>query len=62
MSIIDWQFSTKINNYFTLLLNLETWQPFVHLFEKCLALSMLTHYKKPLVYQQIFNVSKKNGK
>jgi hypothetical protein len=47
----------EINNYFTLLINLEMWQPFVHLFFKILTRFTFRGVEKVLVYQKIINVS-----
>jgi len=47
----------KINIFFTLFINLEMWQPFVHLFLKILVLFMFRGVEKVLMYQKIINVS-----
>jgi hypothetical protein len=47
----------KINNCFTLLINLEIQQHFVHLFKKILTLLMFKGVEKILMYQHIINVS-----
>jgi hypothetical protein len=55
----------KINNSFTLLINLEMWQPLVHLFLKIVVLFMFRGvekflvYQRSLVYEHITKVSKK---
>jgi hypothetical protein len=41
------------NSRFTLLINLEMWQPFVHLFFKKFTLFMFKGVEKVLVYQNI---------
>jgi hypothetical protein len=47
----------EINICFTLLINLEMWQSFVHLFLEFLALFMFRGVEKVLVYQKIIIVS-----
>ncbi len=41
----------EINSCFALLINLEMWQPFVHLFLKILTFLCLEGLKKVLMYQ-----------
>ncbi len=49
--------SNKINNCSTLFVNLEMWQPFVHLFLKILTSFMFRGVEKVLVCQPIITVS-----
>ncbi len=46
----------KINNCFASLINLEMWQPFVHLKKKNLVLFMFRKVEKILVYKKIISV------
>jgi hypothetical protein len=50
-------FFNEINICFTLLINLEMWQSFVHLFFKNLAFLMFKGVEKVLVSQKIISVS-----